>query len=580
MKLSVKLSLMAGFLMALTVALGLFSLVQMSKIDDGITDINQNWFPSAKYVSNLNVNTSDFRLAQVQLASSPEAQDRARYQARMDATLKDMEKNKSQYVPLIASPEERKIYEAFLREWQGYMDISKDVAILADKGQTKEAHDLTQGKTRALFEKCSAYLVDLVRINTEGSLAASTRCDDLYSSAKLMVICLLAAALLAGTATAIVILRGTRKQLGKDPGELNTIALRVVDGDYNIDDGSPKAGVYESIVAMVAALKIHIDHAEEESHKAQEAAEQARKAQLVAEEATARAETARKEGLLDAAAQLEGVVNVIASASEELSAQIEQSSHGAEQQAHRIADTATAVEEMNATVIEVAKNAGAGANLSSSTQGKAREGEQVTAKCRQAMNDVQAETMELKSSMDTLSGHAQAINEIMTVISDIADQTNLLALNAAIEAARAGEAGRGFAVVADEVRKLAEKTMASTQDVGKAIQAIQESSKEGVRRMDQAVGKVNLAAELAEKCGAALTEILNLAEQTADQVRSIATASEEQSASSEEIARSVEHVNTIAAETSQAMGEANKAVSELAAQAQNLARIITQLKNS
>ena len=146
--------------------------------------------------------------------------------------------------------------------------------------------------------------------------------------------------------------------------------------------------------------------------------------------------------------------------------------------------------------------------------------------------------------------------------------------------ARLAGAGRGFAVVADEVRKLAEKTMSSTQDVGKAIQAIQESSKEGVRRMDQAVGKVNLAAELAERCGAALTEILSLAEQTADQVRSIATASEEQSASSEEIARSVEHVNTIAAETSQAMGEASKAVSELAAQAQNLSRIITHLKNS
>ena len=300
----------------------------------------------------------------------------------------------------------------------------------------------------------------------------------------------------------------------------------------------------------------------------------------MAEEATARAESARKEGLLDAATQLEGVVSVIASASEELSAQIEQSSQGAEQQAHRIADTATAVEEMNATVIEVAKNAGAGANLSASAQSKAREGEQITGKCRQAMNEVQSETMELKLSMDALSGHAQAINEIMTVISDIADQTNLLALNAAIEAARAGEAGRGFAVVADEVRKLAEKTMASTQDVGRAIQAIQSSTREGVKRMDMAVDKVNLAAELAANSGDTLTEILALSEQTADQVRSIATASEEQSASSEEIARSVEHVNTIAAETSQAMGEANRAVSELAAQAQNLSRIINHLKNS
>lgn len=123
MKLSVKLSLMAGFLMALTIALGLFSLVQMSKINDGTTDINQNWLPSTRYVLNLNVNTSDFRLAQVQLANSPEAQDRARYQARMEATLKDIEKNKSQYAPLIASAQERKAYEGFLRgmaELHGY----------------------------------------------------------------------------------------------------------------------------------------------------------------------------------------------------------------------------------------------------------------------------------------------------------------------------------------------------------------------------------------------------------------------------------------------------------------------------
>ena len=580
MKLSVKLSLMASFLMLLTFALGLFSLIQMSKINDGATDINQNWLPSTNYVLNINVNTSDYRALQVQLASSKSSTDLTTFQNRINATLKEFEANKSKYAPLITSPEEKKTYDLFLREWQSYTDASRAVAQLAAEGKNEEARQELRGNARVMFDKSSDLLDELVRINKEGSQQASKNCEELYASAKLLVISMLAASLLAGLIITVIILRGTHKQLGKDPGELNSIALRVVDGDYNIDDGSPKTGVYESIVAMVQALKGHIDHAKEESRKAQQAAEQAQKAQLVAEEATARAETARKEGLLDAASQLEGVVSVIASASEELSAQIEQSSQGAEQQAHRIADTAAAVEEMNATVIEVAKNAGAGANLSSSAQSKAREGEQITGKCRQAMDEVQAETMELKSSMDALSGHAQAINEIMTVISDIADQTNLLALNAAIEAARAGEAGRGFAVVADEVRKLAEKTMASTQDVGRAILAIQNSSKEGVKRMDLAVGKVNLAAELAANSGDALTEILNLSEQTADQVRSIATASEEQSASSEEIARSVEHVNTIAAETSQAMAEANKAVSELAAQAQNLSRIIDNLKNS
>ena len=580
MKLSVKLSLMASFLMLLTFVLGIFSLVQMSKINDGTTDINKNWLPSTSYVLSINVNTSDYRALQVQLASSTTVDDLATFKNRINSTLKEFEDNKSKYAQLISSPEEKKTYELFLREWQNYMEASKNVHLLAADGKNEEARNLLRGNTRVIFDKSGDLLDELVRINKEGSQRASINCEELYASAKLLVICLLAAALLSGTITAVVILRGTHKQLGKDPGELNTIALRVVDGDYNIDDGSPKAGVYEAIIAMVQSLKEHIDHAKEESRKAQEAAEQAQKAQIVAEEATARAETARKEGLLDAAAQLEGVVNVIASASEELSAQIEQSSRGAEQQATRIADTAAAVQEMNATVIEVAKNASAGANLSAATQGKAREGEQITAKCRNAMDEVQTETMELKASMDALSGHAQAINEIMTVISDIADQTNLLALNAAIEAARAGEAGRGFAVVADEVRKLAEKTMASTQDVGKAIQAIQSSSQDGVKRMDMAVGKVNLAVELTANSGGALTEIYSMSEQTADQVRSIATASEEQSASSEEIARSVEHVNTIASETSQAMGEANKAVSELAAQAQNLARIIVSLKNA
>ena len=580
MKLSVKLSLMASFLMLLTVALGLFSLVQMAKMNAGTEEINNDWLPSTRYALSISVNTSDYRAVQVQLASSTTAEDHKRYKGRMDTVLKEFESNKTKYAPLVSSPEEKKIYELFLREWQSYMEASKDVPQLAADGKNEEARNCLRGNTRAIFDKSSELLEELVRVNTEGSQRAGKGCEELYASAKLLVICMLAAALLAGITIAVIILRGTHKQLGKDPGELNTIALRVVDGDYNIDDGSPKVGVYEAIVAMVLALKGHIDHAKEESSKAQIAAEQAHEAQLVAEEATARAESARKEGLLDAATQLEGVVSVIASASEELSAQIEQSSQGAEQQAHRIADTATAVEEMNATVIEVAKNAGAGANLSASAQSKAREGEQITGKCRQAMNEVQSETMELKLSMDALSGHAQAINEIMTVISDIADQTNLLALNAAIEAARAGEAGRGFAVVADEVRKLAEKTMASTQDVGRAIQAIQSSTREGVKRMDMAVDKVNLAAELAANSGDTLTEILTLSEQTADQVRSIATASEEQSSSSEEIARSVEHVNTIAAETSQAMGEANKAVSELAAQAQNLSRIINHLKNS
>ena len=182
--------------------------------------------------------------------------------------------------------------------------------------------------------------------------------------------------------------------------------------------------------------------------------------------------------------------------------------------------------------------------------------------------------------MAQLDEHARAISQIMGVISDIADQTNLLALNAAIEAARAGEAGRGFAVVADEVRKLAEKTMASTQDVGRAIKAIQESTEQSVAAVDTVVTVIKEATKLAGDSGQALKEIVSEAEVTADQVNSIATASEEQSAASEEINQSILQCNDMTAQIAAASHEAAKAVAELARETQGLAQLINEMKRA
>ena len=197
-----------------------------------------------------------------------------------------------------------------------------------------------------------------------------------------------------------------------------------------------------------------------------------------------------------------------------------------------------------------------------------------------SIQGVQEASVALKNDMAALDDNARAISQIMAVISDIADQTNLLALNAAIEAARAGEAGRGFAVVADEVRKLAEKTMASTTDVGNAIKAIQDSAAKSMDQVDLTVGNIEKATELAIRSGDALREIVGMVDDTADQVRGIAAASEQQSASSEEINKSIMQVNTIAGETASAMQEAARAVSELAEQAQVLTGLIRELKNA
>ncbi len=273
------------------------------------------------------------------------------------------------------------------------------------------------------------------------------------------------------------------------------------------------------------------------------------------------------------------VADQMAGASEELSAQIEQSSRGTDIQRDRVAETATAMEEMNATVLEVAQNASGAAEGSDMAKTKAEEGQKIVENVIHAIIQVQEQSQTLKTTMEALGKQAEDVGNVMNVISDIADQTNLLALNAAIEAARAGEAGRGFAVVADEVRKLAEKTMGATKEVGNAINSIQQGTRGAAADMDKAVIAVEEATKLAGRSGEALGEIVTLVESSSDQVRSIATASEEQSATSEEINRSVDEINRISTETSGAMEESARAVAELAELAQTLNRLVRDLQD-
>ncbi|SDB17642.1 methyl-accepting chemotaxis protein [Desulfonatronum thiosulfatophilum] len=335
-----------------------------------------------------------------------------------------------------------------------------------------------------------------------------------------------------------------------------------------------------ALKTMVGNLKIKIQEADEKAREAALAAQQAREATEEAMQAKEQAENAKREGMLQAAGQLEGVIEQMTSASEQLAAQVEQASRGSEEQRARTGETATAMEEMNATVLEVAKNASQAAEASDQSRTKAEDGAKVVTASVAAINKVQQQAAEMKNNLNQLGQQAEQIGRIMNVIEDIADQTNLLALNAAIEAARAGDAGRGFAVVADEVRKLAEKTMNATKEVGQAISAIQQGTKANIQGMDQSVHAIEQATDLANQSGQALKEILALAEQAADQVRSIATAAEEQSATSEEINRGVEDINRIASETNEVMSQSAQAVSDLARQSQDLQNLVRQMKDS
>ena len=409
-----------------------------------------------------------------------------------------------------------------------------------------------------------------------GIAATSKKADFATTVTKIMLVLSVLLSLL----NAIYLVKIITGPLSKGLRFAEAVASGNLDERLDLHQGDEFGKLADALRTMVSSLNDMINNANEKSEIAMQRTQEATVATKAAEEARRAAERAKSEGMHDAAGQLEGVIVVISSASQELSAQVEQSGRGADEQAARVTETATAMEEMNSTVIEVSKSASIASNMSSSTKHKAEEGASIVREVVTSIRGVQQQSIALKEDMNILAGHAQAINQIMGVISDIADQTNLLALNAAIEAARAGEAGRGFAVVADEVRKLAEKTMSSTSDVGSAINAIQQSVAKNIAQVALTVQTTDTATSLADKSGLVLAEILGMADQTADQVHSIATASEEQSATSEEINRSISQVNTIASETSSAMREAASAVSELARQAQNLLSLVEAMKSA
>ena len=433
--------------------------------------------------------------------------------------------------------------------------------------------------TGAVQAELSAQLETLKQQADTLSSLATASVQEANASADFLIIAICGLALVVGALVTLFLSRSVMNQLGKDPGELAHVADRVAGGDFDVDDGTPAHGVYSNIIKMVAMLKTNIDEAREQSNLARAESAKAQEATAAAQEAGREAE-ARRDSILAIAEHLQEVVNVASEASEQLAAQIEQAGRGADDQAARVTETATAMEEMNSTVMEVAKNASKASEFSTGTREKATAGAQGVQSAVGSIQEVKTQSETLRRDMTKLSENAQSITRIMNVISDIADQTNLLALNAAIEAARAGDAGRGFAVVADEVRNLAEKTMASTSDVAAAIKNIQDSVDQSTRQLDTAVESIDRATALATQSGQALGEIVSMADDTADQVRSIAAASEEQSAASEEITRSITTVSDISGQTAEAMRSAAANVTELARQAHDLSDLVAEMRKS
>ncbi len=353
--------------------------------------------------------------------------------------------------------------------------------------------------------------------------------------------------------------------------------MRAIPEDENLFKGE-LGTLHVSLKRMVAKLTELLDVAGAKMREAETALAHSKECLAEAEDARAAGERARREGVLQTAERVGGVLEELFAAAENLSREAENTGRRSREQRDRVAGTAAALEEMNAAQREVAGSTSRTAMLAEDARSQAREGKTLVLEVVRSMGELERKSVEMSDGLSDLGEHAEGIGRIMNVINDIADQTNLLALNAAIEAARAGEAGRGFAVVADEVRKLAEKTMMATKEVGEAIGTIQSGTKHNITAMEDTAQFVGRASQVADKARQALEQIEGMVENTAGEVRSIATAGEQQSATLEEINRATEGINRIADEVAEGAQRSNDAVREISVVSRRLTDIVESLK--
>jgi len=524
--------------LTLTVLLAVFAVVKLAAVRAATVDITEHRIPAMQSLSELRAGLFQYRISEMSYVFTEDPDERDLRTANMETGMKAVQKAIGELEPQITSPEERKLLETIQHDIEQCKSETQTILAMIRDKKTPDAISEVLGTAQGNFTQAMDDIQATLDLKVKGATDASEASAHIYRTSQWWVVGMSLFTIGLGLFLAVF----TSRLIAGPVQQVVLVAQRVAAWDLTHEDLLVQA---EDEIGDLA-----------------------------------RSINEMQGNLREMIGSVSASIERIATASEELSANAASQAQGADTQKERTDQVAEAMQGMSSTVAEVAENSNHASEASRKAADTARQGGVIVEDALVKMRGIADSAAETAKRVEGLGQRSNQIGEIIGTIDDIADQTNLLALNAAIEAARAGEQGRGFAVVADEVRKLAERTRRATKEIAEMIQSIQTETHGAVEVMQAGTQQVKLGVESTTRAGASLREIIQTSEAAGAMVTAIASAAAAQRGATEEISANIEQIAAITQGTAAGAKESAKAVHELSTLAMDLQAMVGKFKVS
>nr|WP_031320334.1 MULTISPECIES: methyl-accepting chemotaxis protein [Pseudomonas] len=524
-----------GFAMigGLMLILGVFALNQMSKIRGAAEDITLSSVPSIQSLDEFTQLTLRLRVLSYRLLVNREPDVQQKTMELLDMRNQQIRTAQATYEKLITGPAEKAAYDQYVQLLGQYRQIEERMKSLSRNNQVDELRNLLNSELLNNSEAINAVLNRLMEINTQQTVDTNRQAAEQYSAAFKLVVVLL----LLATGLTLLFAWLLTRSITQPIAKALEAAEEIAEGNLTRPvqaDGSDEAG---RLLRAMAKMQ---------------------------------------EKLRDTLQRISGSATQLASAAEELNSVTEESARGLTQQNNEIEQAATAVNEMTSAVEEVARNAVSTSEASKNATASAGDGRDLVQETVAAIERMSGDVQDTASLIGDLANESRDIGKVLDVIRGLADQTNLLALNAAIEAARAGEAGRGFAVVADEVRALAHRTQQSTSEIERMIGSIQNGTEQAVDSMRNSTERAESTLNIARGAGLSLDTINSAIIEINERNLVIASAAEEQAQVAREVDRNLVNIRDLSVQSATGANQTSAASNELSRLAVDLNSMVAR----